>query len=91
MILAALNSLYERTVGTEGGPPPLGYAEVPIVGALNIGLAGEPPRLVDLRYDITIGKKTRVMPRRLVVPQPPKRTVAVPAGFLCASWLSSWP
>ena len=83
MILSALNSLYERTVGTEGGPPPLGYAEVPIVAALNIGLAGEPPRLVDLRHDITVGKKTRLMPARRVVPQPPKRTVAVAAGFLC--------
>jgi CRISPR-associated protein Csd1 len=83
MILAALNSLYERTVGTDGGPPPLGYAEVPIVGALNIGLAGESPRLLDLRHDVTVGKKTRLMPRRLVVPQPPKRTSGVAAGFLC--------
>jgi CRISPR-associated protein Csd1 len=83
MILAALNSLYERTVGTEGGPPPLGYAEVPMVAALNIGSAGEPPRLMDLRHDVTVGKKPRLMPRRLVVPQPPKRTSGIAAGFLC--------
>ena len=31
----------------------------------------------------TVGKKTRLMPRRLVVPQPPKRTSGVAAGFLC--------
>ncbi len=84
MILAALSSLYERTVGTEGGPPPLGYAEVPVVAALNIGSAGEPPRLIDLRHDVTVGKKIKLMPRRLVVPQPPGRTsTAIRAGFLC--------
>jgi hypothetical protein len=47
MILAALAGLYERTVGTEGGPPPLGYAEAPVVGALNIGPAGELNGLLD--------------------------------------------
>ena len=83
MILAALNSLYERTVGTEGGPPPLGYAEVPVVGALNIDRRAEPPRLVPLLQETTVGRKTRLMPTRRIVPQPPKRTVAISAGFLC--------
>jgi CRISPR-associated protein Csd1 len=83
MILAALNDLYERTVGTEGGPPPLGYAEVPVVGAINIGPSGEVLGLVDLRRETTVGKKTRLMPSRRVVPQPPKRTVRISAGFLC--------
>jgi CRISPR-associated protein Csd1 len=83
MILAALNGLYDRTVGTEGGPPPLGYAEVPVVGAINIGPGGEVLGLVDLRRETTVGKKTKLMPSRRVVPQPPKRTVKISAGFLC--------
>jgi CRISPR-associated protein Csd1 len=83
MILAALNSLYERTVGTEGGPPALGYAEVPVVGAVNIGPEGELRGLLDLRHEAMVGKRTKLVPSRRVVPQPPKRTVAISAGFLC--------
>jgi len=83
MILSALNNLYERTVGTEGGPPPLGYAEVPVVGALDISETGELLRLRDLTREVTVGKRTRFVSARLVVPQPPRRTVAVRAGFLC--------
>jgi CRISPR-associated protein Csd1 len=83
MILTALNDLYERTVGTEDGPPPLGYAEVPVVGALNIDRSGEFPRLLDMRTERTIGKKTKLIAARRIVPQPPKRTVAIAAGFLC--------
>jgi hypothetical protein len=40
MILSALNNLYERTVGTEGGPPPTGYAEVPVVGRSTLAKLG---------------------------------------------------
>jgi CRISPR-associated protein Csd1 len=85
MILAALNALYEheRTVGTKGGPPPLGYAEVPVVAALNIGPAGEIRGFIDLREEVTVGKKPRLLAGRRVVPQPPKRTAAISAGFLC--------
>jgi CRISPR-associated protein Csd1 len=83
MILAALNNLYDRTVGTEGGPPPLGYAEVPVVGAVNIGPRGEFRGLTDLREEVTVGKATRLRPTRRVVPQSPQRTVAITPGFLC--------
>jgi CRISPR-associated protein Csd1 len=83
MILAALASLYERTVGTEGGPPPLGYTEVPVVGALNIGPAGELNGLLDLRQETAVGKKTKRLPARRVVPQPPVRTMNTASGFLC--------
>jgi hypothetical protein len=71
MILTALASLYERTVGTEDGPPPLGCAEVPVVGALNIRPAGELNGLVDLRQETAVGKKTKLLPARRVVPQRP--------------------
>jgi len=64
MILSALNNLYERTVGTEGGPPPTGYAEVPVVGALDIGEAGELLQLQDLRREVSVGNKTRLLPAR---------------------------
>ena len=71
MILSALNGLYERTVGTEGGPPPLGYAEIPVVGALDISEAGELLQVQDLRREEKVGKKARLVPRRCPVPQPP--------------------
>jgi CRISPR-associated protein Csd1 len=85
MILAALNSLYERTVGTEGGPPPLGYAEVPVVGAVNIDAGGEVRGLSDLRREETVDRHTRRVPARLVVPQPPpnRRGLRIEPGFLC--------
>jgi CRISPR-associated protein Csd1 len=83
MILAALNALYERTVGTEGGPPPLGYAEVSLIGAINIGATGELRGFVDLRQEATVGKRTKLVPVRRIVPQPPRRTVDITAGFLC--------
>jgi CRISPR-associated protein Csd1 len=84
MILSALNNLYERTVGTEGGPPPTGYAEVPVVGALDIGEAGKLLQLQDLRREVSVGNKTRLLPARRAVPQTPIRTsTAIRAGFLC--------
>lgn len=84
MILSALNGVYESTVGTEGGPPPLGYAEVPVVGALDISEAGELLQLQDLRREEAVGKKARRIPKRYAVPQPPLgRTSGVRAGFLC--------
>jgi CRISPR-associated protein Csd1 len=85
MILAALNSLYERTVGTEDGPPPLGYAEVPIVAALNISQTGELRGLTPLLREVTVGKRTRLVPSRRVVPQPPanRRGLRIEPGFLC--------
>jgi CRISPR-associated protein Csd1 len=84
MILSALNSLYERTAGAEGGPPPLGYAEVPVVGALDIGGKGQLLQIQDLRREATVGKKTRLIPGRRMVPQLPIRTsTAIRAGFLC--------
>jgi CRISPR-associated protein Csd1 len=85
MILAALDSLYARTVGTEGGPPSLGYAEVPVVGAVNIGDGGEVLGISDLRREVTVGRRMRLMPSRLVVPQPPpnRRGLRIQPGFLC--------
>ncbi len=82
MILSALAAYYDRTVGTPGGPPPLGYAELPVVGALNIDEAGRLVEITPLSTQANVGKKTRQVPLRLVVPQPPKRTVAVEAAFL---------
>jgi hypothetical protein len=91
MILSALNNLYERTVGTEGGPPPTGYAEVPVVGALDIGEAGELLQLQDLRREVSVGNKTRLLPARRAVPQTPIRTsTAIRAGFLYDNAPPGW-
>ncbi len=85
MILSALAAYYDRTVGTPEGPPPLGYAELPVVGALNIDASGRLVAITPLSTLALVGKKTRQVPRRLVVPQPPKgrTSLAVRPGFLC--------
>jgi CRISPR-associated protein Csd1 len=83
MSLSALAAYYERTVGTEDGPPALAYAAVPVVAALTLAEDGSLVGLLDLRVEVTRGKAAKLVPRRMVVPQPPKRTVAVVAGFLC--------
>lgn len=85
MILSALASYYDRTAGTEDGPPPQGFQEVPVVGALVIGDDGALLEVRDIRDTPPDDGKKKPKPqaKRLVVPQLPKRTVAIQPGFLC--------
>lgn len=89
MILAALKQYYDSRVGQPGGPPADGYAEASVVGAITLNNAGQVTKLLDLRVERPrLNKKgdrlgVDWVPRTLVVPQVPKRTVAIKAGFLC--------
>lgn len=85
MILSALARYYDRTAGTEDGPPPQGFQEVPVVGALVIGDDGALLEVRDIRLTPPDDGKKKPKPqaRRMAVPQLPKRTVAIQPGFLC--------
>lgn len=83
MILAALKDYYDRAAGKEDGPPPFGFAEVGVVGAIQLRDDGTFINIVPLGDAAQRGKTIKRVPKRMVVPQPPKRTVAVTAGFLC--------
>jgi CRISPR-associated protein Csd1 len=84
MILQALASYYDRSVGLPDGPPAFGYTELPVVAALVLDSRGRlAPELMDLREMAVRGKAQKAVPRRMVVPQPPIRTSGIAAGFLC--------
>ena len=85
MILSALARYYDRTAGTEGGPPPQGFQEVPVVGAMVIGDDGVLLEVRDIRDTPPDDGKKKPKPQaqRMAVPQLPKRTVAIQPGFLC--------
>lgn len=81
MILGALNDYYRRVAGTgEDAPPPYGFAVQKVSGAVQLDRQGRFLGLLDLRQP---DKKGRRRPRLMAVPQPPGRTVAVAAAFLC--------
>ncbi|MGE4528198.1 MAG: type I-C CRISPR-associated protein Cas8c/Csd1 [Rhodospirillaceae bacterium] len=81
MILSALHQYYQRVAGSgEGAPPPYGFAEAKVVGALQIDTAGNFHGILDLRE---VDKNGKPQPRNLAVPLPPHRTVKVTPGFLC--------
>lgn len=84
MILSALAAYYDRTAGRPGGPPVPGYAEMPVVAAIQIDEAGQVHGLYPLRDSVTKGKKTQLVARRLVVPERVGRPgTGVRANYLC--------
>lgn len=80
MILTALNGYYERVAGSEDGPPPFGCSLERVIGAVRLRPDGTFLDLIDLRIQ---DEKGRLRPQLMLVPQPPRRTVKVMAGFLC--------
>lgn len=81
MILSSLNQYYQRIAGDgEGAPPPYGFVDAKVVGAVQIDTQGKFLGILDLRGTDKKGKPT---PRILAVPQPPRRTVGIDPGFLC--------
>ena len=80
MILTALTDYYQRVAGRDDGPAPLGFSLEKIVGAVRLSADGSFLGLLDLR---TPDGKAKLRPTLMLVPQPPRRTVKVTAGFLC--------
>jgi CRISPR-associated protein Csd1 len=73
-ILASLARAYERLPGA----PPYGYSSEKIGFAISLNEDGTVAHVIDLRE----GDGRRVTPRRMQVPQPAKRTVAIAPNFL---------
>ncbi len=83
MILSSLVDLYDRLAGGDEPLPAFGFAELPVAGALTIDAQGGLADILPLLNPEKRGKTTKMVPTRLTVPQPPKRTVGIAAGFLC--------
>lgn len=76
-ILQGLSAYYDRLAG-KGDAPPFGYSEQRISYAILLASDGA---LVDVqRMEDSSGNK--LLPRRMPVPRPPRRTVNVVPGFL---------
>ena len=60
-----------------------GWATAKVSWALELGEEGQLLGLLHLQQEITRGKKTVLVPRELLVPQPVKRSSGVAANFLC--------
>src|SRR5690606_31430971 len=73
-ILASLARAYERLPDA----PPYGYSSEKIGFAISLNEDGTVAHVIDLRE----GEGRRVTPRRMQVPQPAKRTVAIAPNFL---------
>lgn len=81
MILSALNQYYQRIAGTgKDAPPPFGFSDAKVVGAIQIDAEGNFLGILPLS---DTGPKGKPTPTILAVPQPPRRTVGIDPGFLC--------
>lgn len=83
MILSSLVQLYDRLADSEEPLPAFGFAEIPVAGALTIGADGRLMDVLPLLQPEKRGKAVKMVPTRLIVPQPPKRASGIAAGFLC--------
>lgn len=82
MILQSLCSYYERLAGSSNGcVPAVGFSSEKVHFSLVIDPAGELVQVLDLRE--VKGKKK--VPRNVVVPQGPKKSVNIAASFLWGS------
>ncbi|MHA7063069.1 type I-C CRISPR-associated protein Cas8c/Csd1 [Azospirillum argentinense] len=86
MILTELYRLYER-LRDAGTLPPYGYSQQKVTGCIVLRADGSVFAVQDERADEKIGKKDKTVkrPSLVKVPQPPRRTSGVKAGFLCDS------
>ena len=82
MILQSLTQYYEDLLELGQIARP-GWATAKVSWALELGEEGQLLGLLHLQQEITRGKKTVLVPRELLVPQPVKRSSGVAANFLC--------
>lgn len=81
MILQALTERYE-TLTAEGRLPRDGWSDVPISFALYLREDGTLEDVVSLKQPEQRGKKEVLVPRKLSLPAPVKRTVGIAPNFL---------
>lgn len=82
MILQSLCSYYERIAeSSDGSVPVVGFSSEKMHFALVIGRSGEVVQVLDLRE--VKGKKK--VPRSVIVPQGPKKSINIAASFLWGS------
>ncbi|WP_207460765.1 type I-C CRISPR-associated protein Cas8c/Csd1 [Azospirillum sp. SYSU D00513] len=86
MIITELHRLYER-LRDAGTLPPYGYSLEKVTGCIVLKPDGSVFAVRDERRDEETGKKGKTVkrPSLLDVPQPPRRTSGIKAGFLCDS------
>lgn len=83
MILSALNQYYQRIAGTgKDAPPPYGFTDTKVTGALQIDAKGGFHGILDLRQTPSSGKGTPVPPL-MQVPLVAPRPGSILAAFLC--------
>lgn len=82
MILQALTGYYEKLAEDEKLERP-GWSKAKVSYALEIGLDGTLKRVVPLKVEEELGKKTVWRPQLIRVPEPVTRTAGISANFLC--------
>lgn len=84
MILQALHRYYEILANERGSEIPLfGYSKANVSFAFNISSEGEILDVLDLREERQDGKKKKISPINIIVPQQVKRARGIRANFLC--------
>lgn len=82
MILQSLAEYYE-VLKEKKLVPVFGWSTARVSYALDISPAGELLRVIPLKVDEPYGKKTRLVPRSMIVPLMESRSSGVSANFLC--------
>ncbi len=82
MILQALTEYYEALVRQDKLDCP-GWSKANVSYALELDAGGNLVQIHSLRREVTLGKKTVVLPSEMTVPAPVKRSAGIKANFLC--------
>jgi CRISPR-associated protein Csd1 len=84
MILQALTKYYEILQNDpKSGISPQGYSMANVSFALDITREGELKRIIPLFETVKLGKITRDVPRRMIVPKQVKKSRNILSNFLC--------
>ncbi|KDR96751.1 CRISPR-associated protein, Csd1 family [Peptoclostridium litorale DSM 5388] len=84
MIIDALKRYYEILAEDEkSGVPPYGYSSAKVGFAFNISLQGKLLDVIPLKEQVQSGKKTRLVPRIMIVPEQSVRAAGIKSNFMC--------
>ncbi len=82
MILQALVHYYEMLL-ERGEIVDQGWANVGVTFVLCLNERGELEQVIDARVETDFGKKKRLVPQKMVLPAPVKRSSGIKSNFLC--------